>query len=119
MQNRYLWNRFKHEEQLIEQQGTSANAKWLWHGTSNTHPLIVCGGVDGVDFRMVRAHVCVCVCERTGMSFVRAKIALCVQVRLCLCCCSRRVATVWSRCDRHEEPVTTDAARTLLRMLPM
>ena len=60
MQNRYLWNRFKHEEQLIEQQGASANATWLWHGTSNTDPLIVCGGVDGVDFRMVRiCFVCV------------------------------------------------------------
>jgi len=61
MQNRYLWNRFKHEEQLIEQQGTSANAKWLWHGTSKTDPVIVCDGVDGVDFRMVRiCFVCEC-----------------------------------------------------------
>ena len=57
MQNRYLWNRFKHEERLIEQQGARPNARWLWHGTTQTDPLVVCKGVDGLDFRMVR--VCV------------------------------------------------------------
>ena len=53
MQNRFMWNRFKTEERLIEQQGAGANAKWLWHGTIHTNPLIVC---TGVDFRRVRSR---------------------------------------------------------------
>ena len=63
VQNRYLWNRYKHEQRLIEQQVEAhadavarrgANEQWLWHGTSSTNPWVVCSGLDGVDFRMVR-----------------------------------------------------------------
>ena len=63
VQNRYLWNRYMHEQRLIEQQVKArvdavarpgANEQWLWHGTSDTNPWVICSGLDGVDFRMVR-----------------------------------------------------------------
>ena len=67
VQNRYLWNRYKHEEKLIAHQlapagaasarSNMANEKWLWHGTTHMKPVLLCKGLDGVDFRMVRCFV--------------------------------------------------------------
>ena len=74
VQNRYLWNRYMHEQRLIEQQlkarvdavvRRGANEQWLWHGTSDTNPWVICCGLDGVDFRMVRTCVSVPVRYRT------------------------------------------------------
>jgi len=73
VQNRYLWNRYMHEQRLIEQQVKArvdavarpgANEQWLWHGTSDTNPWVICSGLDGVDFRMVRT------CKRVSVRYI-------------------------------------------------
>ena len=65
VQNRSLWERFQHEKQLMTHQlrvlggdqdvARRVNEQWLWHGTYHTNPRIICGGLDNIDFRMVRS----------------------------------------------------------------
>jgi len=56
VQNRYLWERFQHEKNLMQarRRKSGVNEQWLWHGTSCTDPIVICGGLDNIDFRMVR-----------------------------------------------------------------
>jgi len=66
VQNRYLWERFQHEKQLMTSQlrvvggdqdvTRRVNEQWLWHGSYRTNPRIICGSLDNIDFRMVRGH---------------------------------------------------------------
>ena len=61
VQNRYLWERYQHEKQLMTKQLRAAggdqdvNEQLLWHGSYRTNPRIICGSLDNIDFRMVRS----------------------------------------------------------------
>ena len=88
-----------HEQRLIEQQvearldittAMGANEQWLWHGTSHTNPLVLCSGLDGVDFRRVRTlHSVPCSSgwhTDTVHQFRHTHHRSCAVTMLCLLC---------------------------------
>lgn len=55
VQNRYQFQRYEHQR-FLNGEGfgkEGRHEKYLWHGCKETDPELLCGGTDGVDFRMV------------------------------------------------------------------
>jgi len=66
MHNRYQWQRYGRQRDMIvamappdrrDDVTAVVQEKWLWHGTSDTDPMMICMGQDGVDARRVRRVV--------------------------------------------------------------
>ena len=65
--NRYQWQRYGQRRDLMlamaapdrrDRADEVVQEAFLWHGTSDTDPMAICMGQDGVDFRRVRHQSC-------------------------------------------------------------
>ena len=91
------------------------NEQWLWHGTSNTNPWVICSGLDGVDFRVVRTWKSMfvrCIARIVNLGHVPYSSSRLVFLGDVAACFVAVLSFFWYSPTLG----TTDVARTLLKV---